>query len=114
MFRLPKDQVLDTLFQLFEREEHWSMKRLRHETEQPEAYLKEILSDIAMFLTSGEQLRLRSRARTMFAGGEEHGNCFPTSETVEADLADDSRYGAPGKDGDITDDDDEDMEQIVS
>ncbi len=54
MFRLPKDQVLDALFQLFQQKEHWSMKELRQKTEQPEAYLRDILSEIATFHASGE------------------------------------------------------------
>lgn len=45
--RMPKNELLDMLFGLFERWQYWSLKKLRTETQQPESYLKETLLGIA-------------------------------------------------------------------
>ncbi|KAF8339921.1 transcription initiation factor IIF, beta subunit-domain-containing protein [Cantharellus anzutake] len=46
--RISRNELLDQLFTLFTDEEpYWSMKDLRRRTNQPEAYLKEILNEIA-------------------------------------------------------------------
>lgn len=45
--RMPRNELLDLLFSLFDRYKHWSLKRLREETQQPYVYLREVLSTIA-------------------------------------------------------------------
>ncbi|CDW99337.1 hypothetical protein [Sporisorium scitamineum] len=45
--RMPKNELLDLLFALFERWQYWSLKKLRAETQQPESYLRETLTGIA-------------------------------------------------------------------
>ncbi|CDO75798.1 hypothetical protein BN946_scf184934.g13 [Trametes cinnabarina] len=47
MTRLPRNALLDILFRLFEGQTQWSFKALRERTQQPEAYLKEVLPEIA-------------------------------------------------------------------
>lgn len=42
------------LFGLFREKEHWSIKPMREKTQQPEAYLKEVLQEIAFLHRSGE------------------------------------------------------------
>ena len=54
MARMPRNQLLDMLFQLFQEQPRWSIKPLRERTQQPEAYLKEVLGDIATLHRSGE------------------------------------------------------------
>lgn len=54
MARMPRDQLFDALFNAFREKEHWSIKALREKLQQPEAYLKEALSDIAILHRSGE------------------------------------------------------------
>ncbi|KAI0370361.1 hypothetical protein BV20DRAFT_966659 [Pilatotrama ljubarskyi] len=54
MTRVPRGQLLDMLFQLFEQRQQWSFKQLRERTQQPEAYLKEILAEIAFLHRTGE------------------------------------------------------------
>lgn len=54
MARMPRNQLLDELFRLFQERERWSIKVLRDRTQQPEAYLKEVLSEIADLNRSGE------------------------------------------------------------
>jgi len=54
MARMPKNQLLDLLFRLFGEREMWPIKLLREKTQQPEAFLKETLTDIAFLHRSGE------------------------------------------------------------
>jgi transcription initiation factor TFIIF subunit beta len=54
MARMPRNQLLDNLFSLFREQQRWSIKPLRERTQQPEVYLKEVLSDIAFLHRSGE------------------------------------------------------------
>lgn len=45
--RMPRNELLDLLFNLFDKYKHWSLKRLREETQQPYVYLREVLATIA-------------------------------------------------------------------
>ena len=54
MTRMPRNQLLDALFALFREREQWPIKLLREKTQQPEVYLKEVLSEIAALHRSGE------------------------------------------------------------
>lgn len=54
MARMPRNQLLDALFALFRDLPRWGIKVLREKTQQPEAYLKEVLSEIAFLHRSGE------------------------------------------------------------
>jgi transcription initiation factor TFIIF subunit beta len=54
MARMPRNQLLDALFALFREREQWPIKLLREKTQQPEVYLKEVLSEIATLHRSGE------------------------------------------------------------
>lgn len=51
--RMPKKDLLDLLFRLFEEYEYWSMKGLKERTRQPETYLKESLDSIANLIKKG-------------------------------------------------------------
>jgi transcription initiation factor TFIIF subunit beta len=54
MTRMPRNQLLDALFALFRQRKQWPIKLLREKTQQPEMYLKEVLSEIASFHRNGE------------------------------------------------------------
>ena len=54
MARMPRNQLLDQLFALFRETPHWGIRPLREKTQQPEAYLKEVLAEIAFLHKSGE------------------------------------------------------------
>ena len=54
MARMPRNQLLDQLFALFRETPRWSIRPLREKTQQPEVYLKEVLSEIAFLHKSGE------------------------------------------------------------
>lgn len=51
--RMPKKDLLDLLFRLFEEYEYWLMKGLKERTRQPETYLKESLESIANLIKKG-------------------------------------------------------------
>ena len=51
--RLPKEEVLNMLFNAFDRTPHWTLKGLIDLTQQPSVYLKELLTDIAVYNTRG-------------------------------------------------------------
>ena len=51
---MPPNQLLDQLFALFHETLHWSIHPLCEKTQQPEAYLKEVLAEIAFLHKSGE------------------------------------------------------------
>lgn len=54
MARIPRNQLLDQLFTHFRDAPRWGLRPLRDKTQQPEAYLKEVLSEIAFLHRSGE------------------------------------------------------------
>lgn len=51
--RIPKNELLDLLFKLFEEYDYWSLKGLRERTKQPETYLKEVLDSMATLIKKG-------------------------------------------------------------
>jgi transcription initiation factor TFIIF subunit beta len=51
--RIPKNELLDMLFRLFELYDYWTMKGLRERTKQPESYLKEVLDTMAVLIKKG-------------------------------------------------------------
>ncbi|KAF1999473.1 hypothetical protein P154DRAFT_523272 [Amniculicola lignicola CBS 123094] len=51
--RIPKNELIDILHNCFDQYAYWPMKHLKAKTRQPEAYLKEVLQDIAELIKSG-------------------------------------------------------------
>lgn len=51
--RMPQNELLDRIFECFRRYNYWSMKALRAELQQPEAYLRETLEKVAVLAKSG-------------------------------------------------------------
>jgi transcription initiation factor TFIIF subunit beta len=58
MARIPRNQLLDLIFQLFRDTPRWGIKPLRERTQQPEVYLKEVLSEVAFLNKTGEYASL--------------------------------------------------------
>lgn len=50
---MPHHALLDLLFVVFGEKPLWGLKDLRRRTEQPEAYLKEVLPEIAEKIVKG-------------------------------------------------------------
>lgn len=51
--RMPQNELLDRIFDCFRKYNYWSMKALRAELQQPEAYLRETLEKVAVLAKSG-------------------------------------------------------------
>ena len=52
--RMPQEELLDALDRCFRRYSYWSLKALRNELKQPEAYIKQTLEQIAVLVRSGD------------------------------------------------------------
>lgn len=104
MARMPRNQLLDMLFQLFQEQPRWSIKPLRERTQQPEAYLKEVLNEIATLHRSGEYNGLWELSEIFAREGVKAENLpGASSETSIADAMMDD-YDE--------DEDDDDMEEV--
>lgn len=51
--RMPKKEILDYLFKLFDEYDYWSLKGLKERTRQPEAHLKDCLDKVATLVKKG-------------------------------------------------------------
>ncbi|KAF2013270.1 hypothetical protein BU24DRAFT_233675 [Aaosphaeria arxii CBS 175.79] len=51
--RIPRNDLIDLLHSCFDEYAYWPMKQLKAKTKQPEAYLKEVLSEIADLVKAG-------------------------------------------------------------
>ncbi|KAG0130944.1 transcription initiation factor IIF, beta subunit-domain-containing protein [Tuber indicum] len=52
-YRMNKDVLISSLYELFEAKEHWYSKEFREELFQPEAYLRQVLREIAIYNQNG-------------------------------------------------------------
>lgn len=52
--RMDKDKLLDSIRNCFKEYQYWSLRALRERLNQPEAYIKETLEDIAMLMRAGD------------------------------------------------------------
>lgn len=51
--RIPKNQLLDLIFECFREFQYWPMKALRQRTQQPDSYLRQVLEEVAVLIKSG-------------------------------------------------------------
>ncbi|CZT00396.1 related to transcription initiation factor TFIIF subunit [Rhynchosporium agropyri] len=91
--RMPQNELLDRIFDCFRKYNYWSMKALRAELQQPEAYLRETLEKVAVLAKSGRfatQWSLKAENRISNYAGE--GDAVaPTAEDMggeDSDMAD--------------------------
>ncbi|KAJ8453732.1 hypothetical protein ONZ51_g13432 [Trametes cubensis] len=110
--RIPRPKLLDMLFSLFEEKLRWPLKMLRERTQQPEAYLKEVLSEIAYPHRVGEhrgawELSASYRYRKQTgADVVENPTALASAEAFEEDV--------DGDDDEDDEDDESDMEDLFS
>lgn len=97
--RIPRNELIDMLHECFDQYAYWPMKALKRHTKQPEAYLKEVLQDMAVLIKGGS-----------FAGNWKRNSNF---DTVGRDLSGQIDDAAPPGDDDGDDDGDEDMEDVI-
>lgn len=100
--RMPKKEILDYLFKLFDEYDYWSLKGLKERTRQPEAHLKECLDKVATLVKKGpyafkytlrpEYKKLKEEERKATLGelaDEQTGSAGDNAQgDVEADLED--------------------------
>ena len=99
---MPQNELLDRIFECFQRYNYWSMKALRAELQQPEAYLRETLEKVAVLAKSGRfatQWSLKSENR--ITNYESIGDAV--APTAEGDVPDESDM-ADEEDGDEDED----------
>ncbi|KAF7377774.1 hypothetical protein MSAN_00200700 [Mycena sanguinolenta] len=108
MARIPRNQLLDLIFQLFRDTPRWGIKPLRERTQQPEVYLKEVLSEVAFLNKTGEYASLWELKDT-FKDETSHANVAGMSgELISFGDADVKMESVEDDD-----DDDDDMEEVA-
>ncbi|RDA93091.1 hypothetical protein CP533_4114 [Ophiocordyceps camponoti-saundersi (nom. inval.)] len=95
--RIPKNQLLDLIFDCFRHYQYWSMKALRQKLQQPDSYLRQVLEEVAVLHKSGR-----------FA------NHYGLSDAYKDKAGDDAKEEAADDGGDGDDDDDEEeLEDVL-
>lgn len=119
--RLPRNEVLDLIFQLFEEKPSWSFKDIRIRTEQPADHLKEILPDVAMLHRSGELNGHYTLLNTFKANenrvrfdscGSLDNHAYSPHPKAKAEMPAPVSPGAMAVDASDEEEEDEDMEEI--
>ncbi|PFH47082.1 hypothetical protein AMATHDRAFT_68486 [Amanita thiersii Skay4041] len=105
MARMPRNQLLDQIFTLFRDPPRWSIRALREKTQQPEAYLKDVLSEVAFLHRSGEFNGLWE-LKDNFKGEGMRGENVPGSAGLMGDVK------SEGMEDEEEEDEDEDMEEV--
>jgi transcription initiation factor TFIIF subunit beta len=114
---MPKNELLDLLMTSFDRYPYWSLKALRQETQQPEAYLKDVLSTIGDLHKRGpytgnwslksefrDAPREKAAPPVQASGSTQPAAATPAKSAAEDDGADDD---------DDDDDDGEDFDEVI-
>ena len=100
--RMPQNELLDKIFACFSKYNYWSMKALRAELQQPEAYLRETLEKVAVLAKSGRFATQWSlKPENKIANYDAIGDAVaPTAE------------GEPQDESDMADEEDDDDEDV--
>ncbi|PFH61063.1 hypothetical protein XA68_18324 [Ophiocordyceps unilateralis] len=98
--RIPKNQLLDLIFDCFRQYQYWSMKALRQKLQQPDSYLRQVLEEVAVLHKSG---RFANHYGLSDAYKDKAGN----------DAKEEAAVAADDVDGDGDDDDDEELEDVL-
>lgn len=106
--RIPKNELLDLLFRLFEEYDYWSMKGLRERTKQPEVYLKEVLESMATLIKKGPY-SMKYCLKPEFKRIREQGGSLSSTLAMEDGDQSMSQDGGDSHHG-LNQDDDDDME----
>ncbi|KAF8218713.1 hypothetical protein L208DRAFT_1449125 [Tricholoma matsutake] len=106
MARMPRNQLLDQIFSLFRDPPRWGIRALRERTQQPEVYLKEVLSEVAFLHRSGEYNGLWELKDNFKGEGMKGEDVAGPSGVGLGDIKMDEA------DEEEEDDDDDDMEEV--
>ncbi|KAF8878292.1 transcription initiation factor IIF, beta subunit [Infundibulicybe gibba] len=107
MARMPRNQLLDLLFQLFREPTRWGIRPLRDRTQQPEVYLKEVLSEVAFLHRSGEHNGLWELKENFKEEGIKGENVIAPAGSGDVKMD-----GVDDDEDDDDDDEDDDMEEV--
>ncbi|KAI8051218.1 transcription initiation factor IIF, beta subunit-domain-containing protein [Syncephalis plumigaleata] len=117
--RMPRENLITLLFSAFEKYQYWNLKGIMKFTNQPQAYLKEVLADICYLVKKGKyhsMYRLKEEYRKLTSSND--GTVNPEAQAGDYEVDDDmdgastdhgSTSGGPLAidDDDDVDDDDE-------
>lgn len=82
---MPRNELLDLLFQRFEASQYWTIKALKEHVLQPEVYLKEVLGSIAQLIKRGPYTGMWS-LRDEFKNGPNEGQVLTVKAEDQAEL----------------------------
>lgn len=108
---MPQNELLDLLYECFKKHRYWSLKSLKHELNQPEAYLKSTLEMIAHLIRQGTFAMLwELKPGSMLGNYDEY-------TSMKDEVAPDRGYDGATEYKDFGDDDEEDnnvkMEDVL-
>lgn len=109
---MPRNELLDLIFERFASADYWHLKALNEHVRQPQVYLKEVLGDVAQLVPRGPYNGMWT-LRDEFKGGRA---TKVESTTEEKQEDEDDKSGVKVEEGVDTvgddDEDDDDMEII--
>ncbi|KAK0313258.1 hypothetical protein LTR82_013492 [Friedmanniomyces endolithicus] len=100
--RIPKADLLDALQGCFRRYRYWPLKALRIELRQPEAWIKEVLEEVAVLVRSGDfamNYTLREDMKAIVLGDGEGEGVIEEMARVESDGGEGYGFGESGVEG---------------
>jgi len=106
MARMPRNQLLDMLFSLYTERAYWPIRGLRERTQQPEAYLKDVLQEIASLHRSGEHNGMWELKPEFRAGAKSEA----TEQLYKMEGGDTSMYDQ--QEDEEEEEEDDDMEEV--
>lgn len=98
--RMPKKELLDYLFKLFDEYDYWSLKGLKERTKQPEVYLKECLDQVAILVKKGPYA-LKYTLKTEFKKLKEAERAARLGELAQDDENEEDIQGEEGEEDEI-------------
>lgn len=111
--RMPKKEILDYLFKLFDEYDYWSLKGLKERTRQPEAHLKECLDKVASLVKKGPYA-FKYTLRPEYKKLKEEERKATLGELADDQAGDGQQEGEENADNENEDIDDEiEMEDVV-
>jgi transcription initiation factor TFIIF subunit beta len=112
--RLDETVLLDILADKFRQYRFWPLRRLREETRQPEAHLREVLGKIAILVKTGQAANMYMLKPQMAAAVDMREDEFAVddADVKQEEIAPDEWSGQELDSMDEDDDDDDDMEDV--
>ncbi|KAF2634679.1 transcription initiation factor IIF [Massarina eburnea CBS 473.64] len=87
--RIAADQLIDMLHAMFDEYKYWPMKAIKKRTKQPEAYLKEVLGEIAELVRSGPFASSWTRSAAFASMASQNDEIPPEAGDIQSDNDDD-------------------------